>query len=93
MPIVQGGTFSFLIPTFIILKTVFPPCSEMDLENMTEAQKEEIWQIRIREVQGSIILACLLEVFVSATGMWKKIYWVIEASSLKEMREISFVSI
>lgn len=32
-------------------------------------QKEELWQIRMRELSGAIIIASLFQVFIGATGL------------------------
>lgn len=36
---------------------------------MTDLQKEELWQIRMRELSGAIIIASLFQVFIGATGL------------------------
>jgi nucleobase transporter 1/2 len=55
LPIVQGGTFSFLAPTFAI-------CGMAALAN-------EGWEVRIQHVQGAIILGALVEIVVGASGL------------------------
>ncbi|XP_068231688.1 solute carrier family 23 member 2-like isoform X2 [Palaemon carinicauda] len=69
LPIVQGGTFSFLVPTIAILTTSFPPCDTLDLQNMNSSKKEELWQDRMREVQGAIVVSSLIQVFIGFTGL------------------------
>lgn len=55
LPIVQGGTFSFLAPTFAI-------CGMASLANAG-------WEVRMQHVQGAIILGALVEIFMGATGL------------------------
>ncbi|MEE3188463.1 MAG: solute carrier family 23 protein [Candidatus Neomarinimicrobiota bacterium] len=55
LPIVQGGTFSFLAPTFAI-------CGMAALANAG-------WEVRMQHVQGSIIAGSLVEISVGASGI------------------------
>ncbi len=55
LPIVQGGTFSFLAPTIAI-------CS------MT-ALKEVGWEVRMQHIQGAIIAGSLFEIVFGLTGV------------------------
>lgn len=55
LPIIQGGTFSFLAPTFAI-------CA---MAGVAEAG----FEVRMQHVQGAIILGALTEIFIGATGM------------------------
>lgn len=55
LPIVQGGTFSFLAPAFAI-------CAMAGLAN-------EGWQVRMQHVQGAIILGAVVEVALGYTGL------------------------
>ena len=72
LPIVQGGTFTFLAPTFAILAIPKFRCPE-DFEtngwgNMSFDEKTEEWQIRMREVQGAICVASLFQVIFGYFG-------------------------
>ncbi|KAK3863640.1 hypothetical protein Pcinc_030603 [Petrolisthes cinctipes] len=69
LPIVQGGTFSFLVPTIAILTTSFPTCDQLPLANMTDGEREEVWQVRMREVQGAIAVSGLFQVLIGFTGL------------------------
>ena len=59
LPIVQGGTFSFLAPTFAILSLPHNKCPEDFAKsgwsnatfNATEEFKTEQWQSRMQEVR------------------------------------------
>merc|ERR1712121_144918 len=67
LPIVQGGTFKFIVPTFALLSLPRWQCPGGDdwqavMRNMTSEQREEVWQARMREVQGSIICASLFQI-------------------------------
>jgi nucleobase transporter 1/2 len=55
LPIVQGGTFSFLAPTFAI-------CGMAALANAG-------WEVRMQHVQGAIITGSLAEIIVGASGL------------------------
>jgi len=55
LPIVQGGTFSFLAPTFAI-------CGMAALANAG-------WEVRMQHVQGAIIGGSLVEILVGTSGM------------------------
>ncbi|MFQ6610271.1 MAG: uracil-xanthine permease family protein, partial [Fidelibacterota bacterium] len=59
LPIVQGGTFSFLAPTFAI-------CGMAALANAG-------WEVRIQHVQGAIILGSVIEIFIGASGLVGKL--------------------
>jgi nucleobase transporter 1/2 len=55
LPIVQGGTFSFLAPTFAI-------CGMAALADAG-------WEVRMQHVQGAIIAGALVEIGVGASGL------------------------
>jgi nucleobase transporter 1/2 len=55
LPIVQGGTFSFLAPTFAI-------CGMAALANVG-------WEVRMQHVQGAIIAGSVMEIIVGASGI------------------------
>jgi len=60
LPVIQGGTFSFLGPTFAII-------------GMVGAQKltgpEPMWQIQIQHVAGAIMVASVVEIVLGYTGV------------------------
>ena len=83
LPIVQGGTFSFLVPTIAILSLPANKCpaeftnkiinettnviikdSNTWPSSYTEDEITEEWQRRMREVQGAIIVASILQVII-----------------------------
>ncbi len=55
LPIVQGGTFSFLAPTFAI-------CGMATLVNAG-------WEVRMQHVQGAIIAGSFVEIIIGSSGM------------------------
>ncbi|KAK4305485.1 hypothetical protein Pmani_022615 [Petrolisthes manimaculis] len=69
LPIVQGGTASFLVPTMAILTTSFPPCADLPWANMTVGERQEEWQVRMREVQGAIAVSSLFQIIVGFSGL------------------------
>ena len=75
LPIVQGVTFSFLVPTFAILSLPEWKCPSAEvMSNMTYQDKTELWQLRMREIQGAIIIASLFQVAIGLFGIHIFIY-------------------
>ena len=77
LPIIQGGTFSFFVPTFAILSLAEFKCPDSfdkttkkwDVTlNMTYENKTEEWQIRMREVQGAICVSAIFQVVMGFSG-------------------------
>ncbi len=69
LPIIQGGTFAFLVPTFAILNLPQWKCPAPDvIANMTYEDKTELWQMRMREVQGAIAVSAVFQVLIGAFG-------------------------
>lgn len=74
LPIVQGGTISFLVPILAILHLPQWQCpADEELKAMDEAAKTEIWQLRMREISGAIAVAALVQVVMGVTGLIGKI--------------------
>ncbi|GAV08102.1 hypothetical protein RvY_17843 [Ramazzottius varieornatus] len=70
LPIVQGGTFAFLGPSLSILALPQWQCpNQTTIEGMSYDDRQELWQSRMRELQGSIIIASIFEVFIGFTGI------------------------
>ena len=70
LPIVQGTTFSFLVPTFAILSLHEWKCPSAEaMANMTYEDKTELWQLRMREIQGAIIVASLFQIAMGMFGI------------------------
>ncbi|XP_077285299.1 solute carrier family 23 member 2 isoform X2 [Arctopsyche grandis] len=70
LPIVQGGTISFLVPTLAILNLPQWKCPSNDvLESMTEKQRQDIWMTRMCELSGAIAVSALFQVFIGCTGL------------------------
>ena len=55
LPIIQGGTFSFLAPAFAICGMA--------------ALKDVGWQVKMQHVQGAIIAGALVEIILGYTGL------------------------
>lgn len=78
LPIVQGGTISFLVPTLAILNLPQWKCPEIgDIEKLSDHEQTELWQIRMRELSGAIAVSALVQVFLGATGLVGKVLNVI----------------
>lgn len=70
LPLVQGGTISFLVPTLAILSLDKWKCpADLEIAAMNDADKEELWMVRMRELSGAIIIASLFQVIIAATGL------------------------
>jgi len=70
LSIVQGGNFSFLTPTFTLLSLPQWQCPDQAaLGLMSEEERQELWQVRMREVQGAICVASLFQIVLSFTGV------------------------
>lgn len=74
LPIIQGGTFTLIGPTLTLL--ALPKFACQDIANMNtpdwsipEEEREEYWQIRMREVQGAICVASIVQVVIGYTGL------------------------
>lgn len=59
LPIIQGGTFSFLAPAFAICGMA--------------ALKDAGWQVKMQHVQGAIISGALVEILLGYTGLVGKL--------------------
>jgi len=69
LPIVQGGSFSYLVPSLAILSLERWKCPSEDIMNgMSYEEKTEVWQVRMREIQGAIICAAFFETLFALTG-------------------------
>ncbi|XP_072022816.1 solute carrier family 23 member 1-like [Amphiura filiformis] len=71
LPIVQGATFSLLVPAIAIL-SLRGDCPAPLNENSTAEEKANAtaeWQNRILELQGSIMVSSCFQVFIGATGI------------------------
>jgi uracil-xanthine permease len=60
LPVIQGGTFSFLGPTFAIIGMVAAKEITGDLP---------MWQLQIQEVAGAIMIASVVEIVLGYTGI------------------------
>ncbi|RWS04173.1 solute carrier family 23 member 1-like protein [Dinothrombium tinctorium] len=81
LPIIQGPTFTFLIPTIAILDLPVWKCSTDDEitskranstnmpQTVTNEEYDQVWQSRMREIQGAMIIASLTEVLIGCTGI------------------------
>ena len=80
LPIIQGGTFSFFVPTFAILSLAEFKCPDtFDTKKnvwtnttMTDEDKTEEWQKRMREIQGAICVSAIFQVIMGFSG--KNVY-------------------
>ncbi|XP_017461274.1 PREDICTED: solute carrier family 23 member 2 [Rhagoletis zephyria] len=74
LPIVQGGTISFLVPTLAILSLPQWKCPAVaEIEALDEDERKELWQMRMRELSGAIAVSALVQVVLGYTGLVGKI--------------------
>ncbi|XP_026324801.1 solute carrier family 23 member 2 isoform X5 [Hyposmocoma kahamanoa] len=70
LPIVQGGTISFLVPTLAILGLPAWKCPPADaLAAMTEDQRRFVWTSRMCELSGAIAVSALFQLFLGYFGV------------------------
>ncbi|TNM95140.1 hypothetical protein fugu_017899 [Takifugu bimaculatus] len=73
LPILQGGTFSLLTPTMAMLSMPEWECPawtrNASLVDTSLLVFKEEWQIRLRNLQGSIMVASLLQIVVGFSGV------------------------
>ncbi|MGD1986252.1 MAG: solute carrier family 23 protein, partial [Desulfobacterales bacterium] len=68
LPVIQGGTFSFLGPTFAIIGMVAA-------KELTGS--EPMWQIQIQHVAGAIMIASVFEIVLGYTGIMGQVRKII----------------
>ena len=72
LPIVQGGSFAYLVPILAILSLPENQCpadfAQNGWGNMTFEEKTEEWQKRMRVIQGSVAVASVFQVIVGYFG-------------------------
>ncbi|MBW2488093.1 MAG: xanthine permease, partial [Deltaproteobacteria bacterium] len=68
LPVIQGGTFSFLGPTFAIIGMV----AAKELTG-----PEPMWQIQIQHVAGAIMIASVFEIVLGYTGIMGQVRKII----------------
>ncbi|KAJ0177484.1 hypothetical protein K1T71_007493 [Dendrolimus kikuchii] len=70
LPIVQGGTISFLVPTLAILGLPMWKCPTDDaLVSMTDDERRTVWTTRMCELSGAIAVSALFQVFMGYFGV------------------------
>ncbi|XP_013981136.1 solute carrier family 23 member 2 [Salmo salar] len=77
LPILQGGTFSFITPTLAILalpkwQCPAPSAMSQQIQNATGSlliDSDEVWKSRMREIQGAILVSSLLQLVLGLSGL------------------------
>ncbi|KAM8891867.1 solute carrier family 23 member 2 [Spinachia spinachia] len=81
LPILQGGTFSFITPTLAILAlpkwqcpaaidSVTAPTPPQNGTGLPEIDnRDEVWMARMREIQGAILVSSLLQIVLGFSGL------------------------
>jgi xanthine/uracil permease len=68
LPVIQGGTFSFLGPTFAIIGMVAAQGTSGDLP---------LWQLQIQNIAGAIMIASVVEIVLGYTGIMGQVRKII----------------
>jgi nucleobase transporter 1/2 len=68
LPVIQGGTFSFLGPTFAIIGMVAAKKLSGDVP---------LWQIQVQEIAGAIMIASVVEIVLGYTGIMGQVRKII----------------
>ncbi|XP_026197492.1 solute carrier family 23 member 1-like [Anabas testudineus] len=73
LPILQGGTFALVTPAMALLSMPEWKCPawthNASLVNTSSPLFIEVWQTRMRALQGSILVASLLQIVVGFSGL------------------------
>ncbi|XP_075905356.1 xan_ur_permease domain-containing protein [Nelusetta ayraudi] len=73
LPILQGGTFTLLAPSMAMLSMPEWSCpawtQNASLVNTSSPEFTEIWQSRMRALQGSFMVGSLFQIFVGFSGL------------------------
>ncbi|XP_072217984.1 solute carrier family 23 member 1-like [Leuresthes tenuis] len=73
LPILQGGTFALVTPAMAMLSMPEWKCpawtQNASLVNTSSPVFIEVWQTRMRALQGSIMVASLLQILVGFSGL------------------------
>ncbi|XP_026175070.1 solute carrier family 23 member 1-like [Mastacembelus armatus] len=73
LPILQGGTFTLVIPAMAMLSLPEWKCptwtQNASLVNTSSPHFIEVWQTRMRALQGSIMVASVLQILVGFSGL------------------------
>ncbi|XP_076627573.1 solute carrier family 23 member 1 isoform X1 [Colletes latitarsis] len=70
LPLVQGGTISFLVPTLALLNLPQWKCPAPEILNeMSPENRTELWQVRMRELSGAIAVSALFQVVLGFGGI------------------------
>ncbi|KAK9516996.1 hypothetical protein VZT92_024894 [Zoarces viviparus] len=73
LPILQGGTFTLLAPSMAMLSMPEWTCpawtQNATLVNTSSTEFIEVWQSRMRALQGSIMVGSLFQVIVGFSGL------------------------
>ncbi|XP_064614591.1 solute carrier family 23 member 1-like [Liolophura sinensis] len=79
LPIMQGGSFSFLVPSIAILSLSKWCCpfthkdrcnmNETDIPDVASDDHRVMWKSRIAEIQGAILVSALFQVVIGFSGL------------------------
>ncbi|CAH0397742.1 unnamed protein product [Chilo suppressalis] len=71
LPIVQGGTISFLVPTLAILGLPAWQCPAPEvLEAMSDGERRAVWTSRMCELSGAIAVSAILQMVFGFFGIF-----------------------
>ncbi|XP_061192833.1 solute carrier family 23 member 2-like [Saccostrea echinata] len=73
--IIQGGSHNFIAPIIAMMALDKWKCTEQELNvdelnyNSTIIDRDDIWQKRMREIQGNLMLASVIQLVLGCTGL------------------------
>ncbi|XP_061180524.1 solute carrier family 23 member 2-like [Saccostrea echinata] len=69
--IIQGGSHTFIAPIVAMMSIQKFRCPDVSAlqENATVTDRDEVWQFRLREIQGNLMLASVTQVVLGCTGL------------------------
>ena len=77
--------------TFAILSLPIWKCPAPELmANMTSQMKTELWQVRMREIQGAIIVSSLFEVALGLFGIFNILIPIIQIMKERKQKKIIY---
>lgn len=68
LPIVQGGSFAYLVPAFTILSLPQWRCDNINGATADDSNSTVTWHDRMRELQGDVAVVSIIQILLGATG-------------------------
>ncbi|GAB6022696.1 hypothetical protein CHUAL_006791 [Chamberlinius hualienensis] len=69
LPIIQGGSFAYLVPAFTILNLPQWRCPDINNADVTNFNTTAVhWHDRMRELQGDVAVVSVIQILLGVTG-------------------------